>query len=527
MPSISYTRIGLFIFFLTISLSGFAQDKILPGISVHENRFVDDTGRHVILHGINVGGLDKTGDRWIQPKDRFDRLRQWGFNCIRMQIHWSEVEPECGQYDEAYLQGLDNRIDDACKQGLYVLVDMHQDLWGPKAGGDGAPLWATLDDGQPHLKPGPLWSDAYMTSPMVRISFDRFWANRPGPDGVGIQERFALAWQTVVRRYTQNPAVIGYEILNEPSPGSLMLEAGKMTAEKMLAELSKRGLVQEGQDPMSAWFNPELRNKILTALNDPALYRQFTDSAETLYQKFEREQLASMYQRVTSAIRKVDGKKIVFFEPGVATIMGGQSDIQPLTDARGKRDPFQALAPHAYDPVTDLPNFPMPTLDRMRLIMERHRALSQRLNMPVLLGEWGAYPGDRSAEAQFVVRQLEEWQASDTYWIFGPDMEKAPHFPMLERPYPAAVAGKIRSYRFDPATRIFNCEWEEDGSIHEPSRFFIPERWYPQGYETETKPDSAASFHPVAEGCRSGSVTISPCESAGIRSFTVRPTPAK
>lgn len=513
----------LLVFLFTNILSAPAQDGAFPSISVDEDRFVDEFGRQVILHGINVGGLDKNGDNWTQPKDRFEWLRQWGFNCIRMQTHWSEIEPECGKYDEAYLKSLDRRIEEAAKQGLYVLVDMHQDLWGPKARGDGAPLWATLDNGQPHLTPGPLWSDAYMTSPMVQISFDSFWANQPGPDGIGIQDRFALAWQIVAKRYTQQPAVIGYEILNEPSPGSLMLEAGKMTAEKMLAELSKRDLVKEGQDPMSAWFNPEIRNKILVALNDPELYRQFASAADSIHQKFEREQLGAMYQRVAMAIRQAEAKKILFYEPGTSSIIGGKSDIQPIVDAQGKRDPFQALAPHAYDLVTDLPNSPTPTLDRMRLIMERHRELTQRLNIPVLLGEWGAYPGDRRAEAEFVASELEAWLVGDTYWIFGLDIEKAPHFPLLERPYPAAVAGKLLKYQFNPDTRIFTCEWEENPSVRKSSRFFIPERWYPQGYEIQTTHDQQVSFESLTEGKRSGFAIVAPSGRQEKHALTIRP----
>ena len=496
----------------------------LTAITVQDTRFVDQSGRQVILHGINVGGLDKHGEEWNQPKDNFPLLHQWGFNCIRMQIHWSEIEPECGKYDETFLKGLDQRITIAASHGLYIFLDMHQDLWGPKSSGDGAPIWATLDEGQPHVTPGPLWSDAYMTSPMVRTAFDNFWKNTSGPDGVGIQDRFALAWQHVAKRYAKCPSVIGYEILNEPSPGSLMLEAGKMTAETMTGELSKQGLLPDKTDPMTAWFNPDLRNKILVALNDPKLYLQFVSSAESIHQRFERGQLGSMYRRVTTAIRQVDANKIIFFEPGNASIMGGESDIQPITDTQGKRDPNQALVPHAYDLVTDLPNFPMPTLDRIRLIMQRLRSLSERLNMPVILGEWGAYPGDRRIEAQFIVNELEGWRAGDTYWIFGPDLGKAPHIPMLNRPYPMVVAGKIMNYHFNPDTQVFTCEWEETDRAKKPSRFYIPERFYPQGITIETSPlKDAGSFLPLEKDSRSGYVIVPPVDKPGMHAITIRP----
>ena len=514
----------LLVCFLPVVVPFAEPNEKLTSITIQDTRFVDQSGRQVILHGINVGGLDKQGEEWSQPKDNFPLLHQWGFNCIRMQIHWSEIEPECGKYDEVYLKALDQRIKNAVNNGLYVFLDMHQDLWGPKSSGDGAPLWATLDEGKPHLKPGPLWSDAYMTSPMVQTAFDNFWKNAPGPDGVGIQDRFALAWQQVVKRYTECPAVIGYEILNEPSSGSIMQEAGKMMAESMVSELTKLGLVSENTNPMTAWFNPELRNKILIALNDPKLYLQFVVAPEPVFQKFERGQLSAMYRRLASAIRKAEPNKILFFEPDTSSIMGSVSDFQPITDAQGKRDAYQALVPHAYDLVTDLPNSPMPTLDRIRLIMERLRSLSSRLNMPVILGEWGAYPGDRRTEAQFIVNELESWLAGDTYWIYSPDLGKAPHIPMLNRPYPMAVTGKVSKYHFDPDTQVFTCEWEETMGVKEPSRFFIPERFYPQGITIETTPvKDAASFIPMEKDSRNGYVIIPPADNAGTRSITIRP----
>ena len=45
-------------------------------------------------------------------------------------------------YDEAYLQGVDQRIEWAQKNNIYVFLDMHQDLYSVLFS-DGAPEWAT------------------------------------------------------------------------------------------------------------------------------------------------------------------------------------------------------------------------------------------------------------------------------------------------------------------------------------------------------------------------------------------------
>jgi len=65
-----------------------------------------------------------------------------------------------------------------------------------------------------------VWSDAYFTSPAVQTALDNFWKNAPAPDGVGLQEHYARAWAMLARRYAEEPAVIGYDLMNEPFPGS-------------------------------------------------------------------------------------------------------------------------------------------------------------------------------------------------------------------------------------------------------------------------------------------------------------------
>ena len=227
-------------------------------VTAQEGRFVDGAGRHVILHGINI--VNKSPGQqylsWQGPKE-FAAMREWGFNCIRLGIIWDGLEPEPGKYNEDYLEGMDERIAWAKANGLYVLLDMHQDLYGRKFG-DGAPLWATLDEGQPHVPMGSVWSDAYFTSAGVQTAFNNFWANAPGPGGVGIQDRFAAAWRHVAKRYADEPAVVGYDVLNEPFIGSRIIEAQLMMITKGAEVLAEK----DGPDAltvpeiMEQWVDP-------------------------------------------------------------------------------------------------------------------------------------------------------------------------------------------------------------------------------------------------------------------------------
>jgi len=70
-----------------------------PFITVKDGRFVDQDGRHVILHGANVGEKHPPYVSWHTAQD-YGRMREWGFNCVRLLTVWAAIEPECRQYDE-------------------------------------------------------------------------------------------------------------------------------------------------------------------------------------------------------------------------------------------------------------------------------------------------------------------------------------------------------------------------------------------------------------------------------------------
>lgn len=59
-----------------------------------------------------------------------------------------------------------------------------------------------------------------MLSEAVQTAFDHFWLNKPASDGIGILDRYEALWQHIAKRYTNNTTVIGYDLMNEPFPGS-------------------------------------------------------------------------------------------------------------------------------------------------------------------------------------------------------------------------------------------------------------------------------------------------------------------
>ncbi|MEW6272856.1 MAG: cellulase family glycosylhydrolase [Thermodesulfobacteriota bacterium] len=228
-------------------------------------RIVDAEGREVLLRGVNVNAL---AEHWafgelptVFPFTAADAelIAGIGWNAVRLLLSWSRVEPEPGVYDEAYLDRAAATVDLLAERGVYTIVDLHQDAWGatlaarpgeqcppgqqPAFGWDGAPAWATLDGGAPRCTTAGLRE----TSPAVVASWDAFWADAPGPGGVGIRTRYVRMLGHVAGRFAREPAVAGYDLMNEPNaflPGALASLAdmyGDALAEIRAAEQAAGG----------------------------------------------------------------------------------------------------------------------------------------------------------------------------------------------------------------------------------------------------------------------------------------------
>lgn len=196
-------------------------------------RIMDSKGREVLLRGVNVNSL---GQYWqgtevppTLPFDRRDpaRIAQMGWNVVRLIVSWSRVEPKPGEYNEAYLDRVGRWIDRLEKNGVYTIIDFHQDAWGPTLaarpgedcvppsqpafGWDGAPGWATLDEGQPRC-----FTNVREVNPAVIAAWKNFFANTAASDGVGIQTHYVRTLRRVAKRFAKSTAVAGIDIMNEP-----------------------------------------------------------------------------------------------------------------------------------------------------------------------------------------------------------------------------------------------------------------------------------------------------------------------
>ena len=194
---------------------------------------VDAAGRQTLLRGVNVNSL---GDYW-QANRRYptvvpvtgadwDRIAAQGFDSVRVLVSWSRLEPQRDRYDRTYLARIRAAVAAAKARGISTILDMHQDAWGkyiatprstscpegtePAKGWDGAPRWATLTAGLSTCTPGGRES-----SPAAQEAWRAFYANDRG-----IRDELVAAWGFLARAFRTEPAIAGYDLLNEPNHGT-------------------------------------------------------------------------------------------------------------------------------------------------------------------------------------------------------------------------------------------------------------------------------------------------------------------
>ncbi len=260
-------------------------------LHTQDSFFKDAQGRYAFLNGVNLSGSTKVPAVYdpvsyvgkpfaAEEMDKhFTIIRDLGFNSIRLLIMWEAIEPEArGEYDMEYLDYIEQVAAKAKEYGIYVIVDMHQDMFSRhlfvlyddetgvlglgdpreialanqygfnnRLGGDGAPKWVVETCLPNKNVGGPKWglpltmADPSETSNVLpftswfinvgsSIDINRCYAtlyagNRIYPnyviDGMNVmdylQEAYAAAFAQVAMRVADYPNVIGYDLMNEPA----------------------------------------------------------------------------------------------------------------------------------------------------------------------------------------------------------------------------------------------------------------------------------------------------------------------
>ncbi len=104
----------------------------------------------------------------------------------------------------------------------------------------------------------------YLANLAVEHAFDQFWSNAAGPGGVGLEDRFAGAWAHVAARFKRSRSLLGYELFNEPWPGTVWqpcaLSVGCPAFDSQLTAFYRRVFAAlRGADPRTlVWYEPNV-----------------------------------------------------------------------------------------------------------------------------------------------------------------------------------------------------------------------------------------------------------------------------
>ena len=395
----------------------------------------DDQGRELVLHGLNISNAakgDPLGVGWHVEGD-YERMLAWGFNAVRLLIFWSCIEPEEGVFDSDYLDRVEERVGWATNHGLYVILDMHQDVYGKKFGSDGAPFWATRDDGLPFESASPWWLK-YL-QPAVRAAFNHLWCD------ADLQQHYFDTWTRVADRFGSNPTVIGYDMMNEPFFGDtspLTFERDKLIP---FYQGTKEAIRSVDPDAM-IYFEP----MIITSSGIPSFMPPIQDPGTVYFPHFYQFQVHEGYP--------YDGNDwLIRTARRFRSQEAARHGVPWLLGEFGAADTTEGFEPY----LNDL----MAALDESA-------------------SGWTYWSYDKGGGFSI---------------LDSCGLEKANLLPLI-RTYPQKVAGEIVSYSYDPGSREFELTFRNKTSASGPTEIFVPsERIYDGNFlVTSTDPEGTWSY---------------------------------
>ncbi|MDI3404231.1 cellulase family glycosylhydrolase [Streptomyces sp. B-S-A6] len=381
--------------------TGTASASAIPALT-------DERGRTLTLRGWNVEDKANRGEAALSAieEKHFRDMRAKGFNFARLLVFWDDLEPRQGEYSEDYLRKIERILDWAERYDVRVLIDAHQDVFGPAFGHRGVPEWATRTDGLP-FEPNPDdWFSEYF-QPAVQRAFTHLYEDED------LRRAQARMWRVLADRFADHPAVFGYDLINEPM--------GELRAGEELPDAARR---------------------------------------------IEREHLTPMYNRLADAVRSVDDDNWVFVEPtpivgeGVPTGLGRIDDEKVVYAPHFYNTAMESGAD--YDPsagwieayeaaVTQYPSrYEVPVLVGEWGPLNNNLPNMNRFYRDAM-ASLGRYS---SGFAGYVWCYGGGYCAVDEKGAFRTNKE------LTAEPYAEAVAGTVRSSAYDPAGGVYRLAYD-------------------------------------------------------------------
>jgi endoglycosylceramidase len=422
----------------------------------HSGRWITDAdGRVVIFHGAAV-----TPDGFAKPFETAEEagfgeadasfLAAQGFNLVRLGAFYGGYERQPGEFTEAYIDSFARTQRLLADRGIFTLLDFHQDMLNPRYQGRGFPDWFVRDDGFPN-QPQAGFPGNYFLNPALNRAYDNLWANVPAPDGAGLQDHFAEGWRRVAARFAGAPLIAGYDLLNEPWPGSAWPTCAN----------------PEGCPPGG----------------------------------FDQTALTAFHERVIAGVRRGDPHRTAYYEPNL------QFDVGARTGHGKVSDPNAGMSFHNYclGAAPGLPHAPDPTeickdQGERRVFQNAEDHSASVGGVPLLLTEFGDVHEARIHER--VTDLADEFMVGWTVWGWfraagqikidpakppTPDNLHQDVLAAVVRPFPRVIAGTPESYSYDRESKRFRARWTTTLPGGAPagdavSEVFVPPLHYGAGF---------------------------------------------
>ncbi len=433
--------------------------------------FTNSDGQVVLLHGfgevVKIPPYEPSATGFSDDDAAF--LQENGFNVVRLGVDWAALEPEPGVFDTTYLASIEQTVQTLGQHGIYSILDMHQDAWGTAFGGEGAPAWATLTGGAANGTTTFPYNEFF--NPAETQAWDSFWGNDAASNGIGLEDNYSQMLEYLANAFNGNSNVAGFEIMNEPDPGSQLLP---------------------------------------TVLGNSY---------------FEGKELTPFYDQAATAIRAVDPSTPIFYEPDVITSEG-------LPYTLGTVDqPGMVLSFHDYTGATSVQNAEAyASAQGIPAFMTEFGATSTQSTITAsmdpadqnLMGwtEW-AYTGQNDITTSANPSSLESLVYNPELPPTGDNVNTA-NLETLAEPYPQEISGTPSSFSFDNGIFQFSYSTQEaDGLGSFPAgshtTISVPSVEFPNGYtvsvtggEVVSAPNAAELIIASNSGASAVSVTVSP-----------------
>lgn len=387
----------------------------------------DPAGRSVILRGANVSSRHKRPPYFdYHEAADYARLRDdFGLTSVRFLISWAAIEPERDVYDASYLEMVAERIETIGQQGLLVVLDMHQDLYGEGFNGNGAPRWTCAQSHYDAFEPIEPWFANYANEHIVAC-YDGFWSSSE------LQSHYVEAWRRVAERLADYDHIIGVDPMNEPYWGS----AGPGEFEENILSALYEQVIATVRSHAPGWV----------AFIEPSSSRNLGIGTRLPLMSFEHIVYAPhSYDQNAEAGDGFDAARR-------EALMGNVALLRQEADVLGA-----ALWIGEYGGVA------------------AHAGIGAYMD-----AQYDAIGLAAAGSAYW------EYGKGSGYELLDPDGNEKPELAAaIVRPYPSRVAGRVLSYELDDATATLQVRIEPDSSITAPTELVVPARLYPSGVQVD------------------------------------------